>query len=589
MKDFKKKFSKENLKNIFVKMINSNSIYYVITIIVCIVIVICTLFKSGKSSDADIKINLLFDAYFNEVTEENVSDDISTFPIISFSDGKDKAIVMYSIKDTFTESKNTLIDNVLDYIEDKNYKTKYMKLDIASDIESIALSDLKLEIANEKNYSYNKGLILNDNLRSVVLLPAELDFNRIYDYKAEEGNVFSFTNLNTYLKYRKEEEFVYLPTMVKTFKTTGYFLDENNNVIKMADDEINYYNRKILDNKKENEEAIEKVTNYLYSKIKSNGTFNYYEDVTNGDAVYDTYNVLRHAGSAFVLMRNYDLINDKDKTKKTKLKKLLNFIDDQTLDNIGVTYVVSDDVINTGANALAALAYIDYCKNVEDTDVIRLKIIKLLDGITNQINEDGSLNHKLRTDFSVYKTFSSEYYDGEAIFALFKGYELLDEHMYLDKAFKLLDYYISSYGVTNSNHWIGYALDYATRYSDDVKYYDYLKDILDYKYKSYTKRNYTNYSSYEFLSNVDKVYDRMIEKNINSKLKSFDYDKYKNDMIRISNYYMGCIANPEISMYLSNQKDFSNAFFLRHKGLKVRVDEIQHSLMAMSNYQDYEY
>ena len=107
---------------------------------------------------------------------------------------------MYSIKDTFTESKNTLIDNVLDYIEDKNYKTKYMKLDIASDFESIALSDLKLEIANEKNYSYNKGLILNDNLRSVVLLPAELDFNRIYDYKAEEGNVFSFTNLNTYLK-----------------------------------------------------------------------------------------------------------------------------------------------------------------------------------------------------------------------------------------------------------------------------------------------------------------------------------------------------------------------------------------------------
>ena len=211
--------------------------------------------------------------------------------------------------------------------------------------------------------------------------------------------------------------------------------------------------------------------------------------------------------------------------------------------------------------------------------------MKLLDGIVSLQQEDGHLVHIVDQESNIVKDYSTYYYDGEAIFALLKGYELFKDEKYLNSAKKIIDYVIDKYGVLEYNHWTGYDISLLTKYFNEDKYYNFINQTLNKNYNNDKEYKNPDYSINEFYSNLDNILENLeTNKESNSMLKNFDKESYNefmdNKMIKILNI----INYPEYAMYTENPDKRLYSVFMRRSNYKVRVDEIQHTIMGMNNY-----
>lgn len=564
-------------------------ILFVILIMLLVSFFINAKSKNVKKDIIEEKIDILFNAYNdelnNEALEETYNSEIFYAYALSISNDKDKAHVVYSIKPDNNDAILDVKEKAIKYVKDNNIKVKYLKLDVCYNFDNETVNDIKNMIISTNEYSLNKGIILSDTL----FLPCELDINKIFNYStSNNAKAINLDNLNMYLKKREKVKLDSLPNIAYLFDTKGYFLDNDNTVIKIANDDISLYSREITDMKEETKRIIKEETNLLYSLIEPNGTFRYYYDIITGNEVSDNYNLLRHAGSVISLIRNYDVIDDSDKNKEEKINKTLDLLENYTLYQGEFGLLQSEeDELNLGGTALSCCCYNEYYKHIKNDTMYKLKALKLADGIVACSNDKGELVQTYFPSFAVKDSFVSEYYDGEAMLALYMTYENFGNDNYLKRANELLDHYIREYGVTDSNHWIGYALSYATKYSNDRKYYDYLSDILNKKYESMYERNYTSYSTNEFVQNIDVIYDRMLENNISSNLRKYSKEQINNLIEKKQRYILSSVANKENSIYFDTQ-EFSGAVMLR-TDYELRVDEIQHTLMSLNNYLNEDY
>lgn len=238
------------------------------------------------------------------------------FVIFSFCDKKNKAIVKTGIGSSLDLAYEDAYSKITPLLEENPDLLQWVKLDVVTNLEEISLKDFKNIISPFKNYSYRNGLILPLEDRKIVLTETELNANSIIDYKKD---TLSLTNLNHYLKECKEPQVKQLPKELITFSTTSLFY-ENGTVYELYQEGADTGRRKLEHLQKSDVDfVLKESTNYLSNLVQDNGRFIYgYNPLKDKE---DTdYNILRHAGSVWSLIANYD------GTPKQKEKINLRFI-----------------------------------------------------------------------------------------------------------------------------------------------------------------------------------------------------------------------------------------------------------------------
>ncbi|KQC08907.1 MAG: hypothetical protein APR62_03795 [Smithella sp. SDB] len=237
---------------------------------------------------------------------------------------------------------------------------------------------------------------------------------------------------------------------------------------------------------REIKEALLLAGEYLKNAVRDDGSFVYeYYPPTNKVSPY--YNMLRHAGTIYAMVELYNLTNDKTLLKK--IQKVITFLignlKSTKVKDQNVLVAIDYDNIKLGGNALAILALAEYIKVTETREYLETAQ-KLARWIQATQASDGSfLIHKQNFTTKKISGFISNYYPGEAIYALTSLYKIDKNKKWLDTAEKAAHYLIlvRDGGKTpeqlNQDHWLLYGLNELYRLSPQKIYYEHALKITE--------------------------------------------------------------------------------------------------------------
>lgn len=217
--------------------------------------------------------------------------------------------------------------------------------------------------------------------------------------------------------------------------------------------------------------------NYLATHIYTDGSYVYqYNPVTDKES--SSYNIVRHAGTTYSLLELYEVTGDQKYLTAAELA--LGYLAESSLPCPGMPdalCVEEGNETKLGGNALAVLAFAKYIslteKNVgavastsDNTHEYLPLTQKLAQFIVNIEAPDGEfIVHKINTETGARTTFESEYYPGEAIFALARLYEIDKNPQWIDTAHRAARWLIEVRDANvptqslNHDHWLLYGLN----------------------------------------------------------------------------------------------------------------------------------
>lgn len=237
---------------------------------------------------------------------------------------------------------------------------------------------------------------------------------------------------------------------------------------------------------REIEEALLLAGEYLKNAVKKDGSFVYeYFPPTNREN--SQYNMLRHAGTIYAMTELYELT--KDKALLVKIQKAIPFLlanlRNIKVKNHGALVGIDDGNIKLGANALAILALTKYMDVVQTREYLEI-VQKLARWIQATQSPQGRfLIHKQNFSTQEISVFVSDYYPGEAIFALTLLYKIDKNKEWLDTAEKAARYLIDvrdggkSIAQLGHDHWLLYGLNELYRVRRHKMYYDHALKIAE--------------------------------------------------------------------------------------------------------------
>jgi hypothetical protein len=212
--------------------------------------------------------------------------------------------------------------------------------------------------------------------------------------------------------------------------------------------------------------AAKQAGHYLAEAVNSEGRFAYIYQPQRG-RVPDKYNILRHAGSIYALLELYQIT--KDEPLLTAAKRAINFLQCHIhyVDSVRgrVACVVEGGYTKLGGNALAILAFTKYMEVTQDLTLLT-PAQDLAAWIQNTQLPTGNFSiHKQEFLKKEVMPFVSEYYPGEAIFALTRLHPFDREAAWLEVAEKSARYLITvrdqdvPEAELTHDHWFLYALN----------------------------------------------------------------------------------------------------------------------------------
>lgn len=499
--------------------------------------------------------------------------------VFSLCDKKNQAIVKSGISSSLSLAYKDAYSKIAPLLEQNPDLLQWVKLDIIKDCHELSLAEWKRTISSFKNYSYRKGLILPLEDRKIVLTEAELNSNMIIDYR---NHTLSLTNLNRYLKKCKEPQVKQLPQNLISFSTTSLFY-ENGNIYELHSDGPDTGRRKLETLQKSDIDlVVDSSTSYLSNLVQDTGRFIYgYQPLKNKE---DTdYNILRHAGSVWALIANYNGTNE----QKEKIDLSLSYLNNTLVYNGNCAYVVEEksNEIKLGGNALAMIAMCEYTNQFNDTKYLET-IKKLGNGVLSMQTKQGSYVHILNLDFSTKNKYRTVYYDGEATFALAKLYGITKDETYLEAAKKALTYFATNDYTQYADHWISYATNEITKYVNDTLFYELGLKNIAYNMDKIATKTYPSHTNFEMLLQGFELYHRIVEHQISfDYLNSFPAQDFIKLVQKKANFQLNSYLFPEMAMYLENPTQYTNTFFVRNSSFRIRIDDVQHSILGYHFYQ----
>jgi hypothetical protein len=215
------------------------------------------------------------------------------------------------------------------------------------------------------------------------------------------------------------------------------------------------------------------------------GYYDYvYDPVKN--KVSSSYNLLRHAGTTYALLSLYEQVPNNQ--YRTVAEGALGFLlaQERTCPppHQALRCLYEKDSVKLGGNALAVLALTEYVRVTGDTTRIA-DAQKYAAWIVATQNEVGAFTmHEQYQDGST-STLVSEYYPGEAIFALMRLYALDHDETWHTAAQKGANWLITvrDAGKATStlphDHWLLYGLNELHAVDGDSLYHAHARKITD--------------------------------------------------------------------------------------------------------------
>lgn len=97
-----------------------------------------------------------------------------------------------------------------------------------------------------------------------------------------------------------------------------------------------------------------------------------------------------------------------------------------------------------------------------------------------QSGEDGDFIHRRNAHTGEADTFRSDYYTGEALFALLSAaFRLSDNHQAVRAQKALLTLVAKGYGISEQSHWMMYAVEICHRHAPNPYLVSYAEQLVD--------------------------------------------------------------------------------------------------------------
>ncbi len=227
---------------------------------------------------------------------------------------------------------------------------------------------------------------------------------------------------------------------------------------------------------------------YLTSHQHDDGSFDYqYNPVTGKKS--STYNILRHAGTTYSLLELYEATGNKKYINAAE--RALLYLENSTMvcpDMNDALCIEEKNEIKLGGNALAILAlskYISLTNSLNEQHHYLPLAQKLALFIINTQAQNGEFKkHLLKADTGEPTSFVSEYYPGEAIFALTRLYKIDGDTRWIESAhigalwlIEVRDGEVSE-DILNHDHWLLYGLNELYTHRPEEIYLSHAKKIV---------------------------------------------------------------------------------------------------------------
>ena len=490
--------------------------------------------------------------------------------IIVFNIGNKDLIVTYC-----DESYNCNIDYMnskVDSAFNKYKKYNYVKVDEIINEKVIDLVDLKGLIIGSNKNQFSKGLNINNKIR---LLSEEINVNNIIDRDNMKINIS-----NNYLTAKNvsitEDDLNY----IKSFDTNSYY-KSNKMKDKIKLQNVNGYNIKDY-SQDDIKNIIDNSANKLLDMQQDSGRFIYEYRASTGE-INNTYNILRHAGTVYSLIKYYEVNNDQ--YLKEKIEKSINYLLDNYIKkyskNTLLVYEKKSNEFKLGGNALTLLMLSEYQMAFNDNKYYETAT-KIANGIKLFQKEDGSLIHVLNQSYKLKEEFRSSYYDGEAAYSLLKFYELTNNKKYYKFAKKIIDKFMKKETKKIANQWIIYTFSELIKLNKNEKYIKYILNNYNNKYDDTKTFDPT---IFELLTTMSNIYNYLNDKGYASDiLEQFDKEQLDDLIAYNKNVLLSYYVDDTYAMYFKNGNLTKYGFCDTIENFRVRIDDIQHSLSGLINY-----
>src|SRR5699024_10706871 len=142
----------------------------------------------------------------------------------------------------------------------------------------------------------------------------------------------------------------------------------------------------------------------------------------------------------------------------------------------GIAFIVENvnkGEIILGSNATAILAIAKYIEVTGDKTYLKVAQ-DLARGILEMRLPDNSFIHVLQyPDYSIKELNRIIYYEGEAIFALLRLYEIDKEELWINEVKDSFEYFIKQDYWKHHDHCLSYAANELVVYEDDNRYFEF--------------------------------------------------------------------------------------------------------------------
>ncbi|MBQ8410896.1 MAG: hypothetical protein IJX15_04085 [Ruminiclostridium sp.] len=487
---------------------------------------------------------------------------------ISVSNGRQQAVTVSS------SMKN--IDNALDATFEKARKTDisplWFKLDVVTEVEEISYADFTEKYKEGVGGSLRQGISFN-NYFGRSLLEAQINSNGILSY---ETGKLDLKKINSIFSASGKKLLSSIPETLYLFKAQGYFSDTVSDAYKLYSGRYAEYGTRKHDiDRYAMVELAENASKYLAKMCGPDGKFVYgYYPIDNEEL--EGYNIIRHAGTVWNLILQYDMTGDRTLIPAIEralkyLEKNIHYKDERT------AFLNDRGTLNVGGNGISLLAYVSYAEIMNSRKFDKL-IAALCNGIMYLQKEDGSFIHTIyKSDYSVHKEYITVFYDGEATYGLLRAYGLLGNPKYLTAGEKACDYFIANNYETLNSHWIAYSFNEVTKFSPKAEYFNFgLKNVHGYTDK--VNRTVTAaHTTCETMGATFELYDRLLKSGIECEmLEEFDGNLLIEAFEKRVKYGFNYFVQPEQAMYFKNPQLVLNSFVVREDNYRIRIDDIQH-------------
>jgi poly-gamma-glutamate capsule biosynthesis protein CapA/YwtB (metallophosphatase superfamily)/glutathione synthase/RimK-type ligase-like ATP-grasp enzyme len=470
----------------------------------------------------------------------------------------------------------------------EHYKPIWLKLDIVTEAISHPQNNLNNPLNIERSLC---GIAFTQDI-DMAFLPEQLTAQTLVtsDSVLHRRNIFRAISSNPYYSDRFQKIKALEHATLYEFKTTSvFYAGESIIPLYRGHRKITTLTQDIL------LDAVDLAADYLIRSIDMQGRFIYsYRPKT--DEVAPTYNILRHAGTLYSMLEAYELRRDATLLSAAQrgLAYLINQMKETVVNNEQTLVVVENNEVKLGGNGLAALAIAKYIQLTQDKSYFSI-MQKIGAWIINTQDSEGKFTlHKQIYNGATDPDFESEYYPGEALFALARLYQLDPQERWLKAAVNgaLFLINVRDKGVPeaklNHDHWLLYALNEIYRLQAHPYILAHAKKISNVIInRQRTTSSYSDWvGSYYNPPRSTPTATRM-EGLCASYQLSRDYGTPEEANIILTALKLGIQfqlqtqIHPESALYLPNPQQAIGGFHRSLTDFEIRIDYVQHNISSL--------